>query len=169
MWWVCVSCFRERPRRVRAPRAPPSALGSGARVCRLPSVASTTPYSLLWRLPSRGAARAALSGLRRADPARLHTVFTTSPRLALQMRASHMKRTRARKGSTEWHCLQVGGEASGRGRSRGGRWALVLFLGAPWRASCTKPSRLRAVPHRVSELCSPCRCVAFPHITCELA
>ena len=46
-------------------------------------------------------------------------------------------------------------------RFRGGRW---LFLGAPWRASCTEPSRLRAVPHRVPELWSGvCRC-AWPSL-----
>jgi hypothetical protein len=36
---------------------------------------------------------------------RASIIFTTLPRLALQMSASHMKRTHARKGSTEWHCV----------------------------------------------------------------
>jgi hypothetical protein len=149
VWWFVLAVFetRERPRRrraraARAARAAVCALGSGARVCRLSGV---------WRLPSRGAARAALSGLRRADPARLH-IFTTSPRLALQMyecEPAYEEDTCSHVGA-----LQMGGEASGRGRSRscflGARAFSRRALLAPWRASCTKPSRLRAVQHRAA-------------------
>ena len=59
----------------------------------------------------------------------------------------------------------MGRPGRGRRRFRGGRW---LFLGAPWRASCTEPCRLRAAHPSCVEIWSRVPSLAFPHITCEL-